>query len=285
MRFIFLLLVSFVFTATAPARADDPALPAPLADMAAAGTAMKYLGRDLGYDGWLAIKDGQEQYFYATPDGSAIFLGVLFNKNGRAITYDQMKRLQGKKDPIFDDLINAPSQKTKPVANALTTTSTEPRATETRVASPAQEFLADVLKGHAFTMGAAQAPDIYMFVDPLCPHCKDMLRVLRPAVRGGKLRIHVLMVGALFPESGPLAVHVVGSTDPTAALDAIMAGNRPTLAKDAHTSTPDLDANLAILKKWKFEGTPITVYRAKDNTIKLLQGAAAKADLILNDLP
>lgn len=273
--------------------ANEPALPAPIAELRGDGATIKYLGRDLGYDGWIAVKDGQEQYFYVTPDGSAFFLGVLFNKNGRAVTFDQLKRLQGKKDPLFDDLYNAPSQKSgaagampgvAPSAE-MTAVSPLPGATKSASSSPADALFADVSSAYSFPLGQTSAPAIYMFVDPLCPHCKDMLKILQPAIKAGQLRVNVLLIGALHPESRPLATGILASSDPGAALTKITAGNIDQVKPGPDQADPRLDGNLALLQKWRFDGTPVTTYRAKDGTIKLLQGSVARADLILNDLP
>lgn len=279
---VLLFSVSVVGTVEGRAATNEPALPKPIAQLKDEGAQMKYLGRDLGFDGWIAVKDGQEQYFYVTPDGSAFFLGVLFNKNGRAITYDQMKRLQGKKDPVFDDLMNAPSQKSSVAMADMPTPAAAPTASG---ASLSEQLMGDVVGGSAFIMGLANAPVVYMFVDPLCPHCKEMLKTLKPAVDAGKLRINVLMVGALHPESRPLAVGVLGAPDPSAALVSLMNGDIRAVKPGADAPDPRLDRNLSILQKWKFDGTPVTVYRGRDGTVKLVQGAVAKPEAILNDLP
>lgn len=280
MRVAFIaLLLSFVFAGT-DVRAADPALPEPITQLRDQGAQIKYLGRDLGFDGWIAIKDGQEQYFYVTPDGSAFFLGVLFNKNGRAITFDQMKRLQGQDDPVFKDLMNAPSQKTENADLA------ELAAPKNRAEAPlAEQLMQDVETGHIFTLGLSSAPTVYMFIDPLCPHCKDMLKTMKPAIDTGKVKVNIVLIGALAPQSRSLARGILDSGNPGAALTAIVQGRGASVKLGTDAPDARLERNIDILKKWKFDATPVTVYRGRDGTVKLVQGAAANAEVILNDLP
>ncbi len=302
-RFLTLLLIiGFVLPQEVDAAAPQlPPLPEPIATLQKDGAQMKYLGRDLGFDGWIAIKNGQEQYFYVTPDGSAFFLGVLFNKNGRAVTFDQMKRLQGQPDPAFQDLKNAPSQTlgSKTINSINPPPLTAPSASpidsnipnkmsklHTNSASPSEQFMADVQAGYSFPLGPATtpttAPMIYMFADPLCPHCKDMIRMLDPALTRGDIQVRVLLVGALAPDSAPLASGIISQKDPGAALREFMNGTGN--FKKGDPNNAKIAENLGILTKWKFDGTPVTTYRAKDGTIKLLQGPPKSLDILLQDL-
>lgn len=275
--------------ATPPA---EPALPAPLQKMKDEGVAMKYLGRDLGYDGWIAVENGQEQYFYVTPDGSAFFLGILFNKNGRAITYDQLLRLKGKNDPILQDLMNAPSQRletTVPTTVSATPPSPDksfdkPAATPT---SAGERLLADAAGASGLTLGdpASTAPIIYSFIDPLCPHCKDMLKALTPAVAAGKVRVRVIPVGAVAPDSRALAATLMADPDGAKRLMQIVAGDKAALTPAANASATAVDANLKLLTQWQFSATPVTVYRGRAGAVKLIEGAPKDVNALISDLP
>lgn len=296
MRLIPLLLVlasiatPVLAAGTSAVTPPSPPLPEAIAALQKDGAQMKYLGRDLGFDGWIAVKDGQEQYFYVTPDGSAFFLGVLFNKNGRAITFDQMKRLQGKNDPILQDLANAPSQKASatpeqvdgPKPQVAKDPQVKPNVQVPGV-SKSEQLWQDVTRAATFTWGkSATAPNLYIFVDPLCPHCKDMLRMMKPEVEQGRLQLNVIMVGALLPDSGPLAAGILTSPNPAQTLQDLMDGRK--LPNKGDASDARLAANLAILSKWGFAGTPVTVYRAKTGVVKVLEGPPAKVEVLLQDL-
>lgn len=283
--FLFLFIVhclgvgGYIVPVGAATLPQTPSLPDPIAALQKEGAQLKYLGRDLGFDGWIAIKNGQEQYFYVTPDGSAFFLGVLFNKNGRAVTFDQMKRLQGVKDSALNDLENAPSQAAEPVPPSSLKAS---RSAMTST-SLAEQLMQDVINGHSFTLGTAKtAPVIYMFADPLCPHCKDMIRLLDPAVSAGQIQVKILMVGALSPDSAPLAAGILSQKNPGAALRDLIAGQKQPVKGDKND--PRIVENLDIMIKWKFTGTPVAVYRDKKGMIKILQGPPKSLDILMQDL-
>jgi protein-disulfide isomerase len=285
-----------VVTAT-PVKAADPALPAPLQKMQADGAQFKYMGRDLGYDAWLAVENAQEQYFYVTPDGSAFFLGVLFNKNGRAITFDQISRLRGQNDGNLIDLANAPSQKTvlpdtAPNA-AISGAGATSKAGDTAANPPAKtrprsELLwDDVTKNtHSLILGAnQQAPIVYSFIDPLCPHCKELIKMMLPDLRAGRLRLALVPIGALAPESKPLAVSLLTLPDAATRLEPFVTGNQAALPMDATQSTAKVDANFTIMVKWKFDATPVSIYRGRDGKVKILAGPPKAAQTLIGDLP
>lgn len=289
-RAVFLLLLTLSFSSTVVFAAQngnpaEPPLPEPLVKMRDEGAQMKYLGRDLGYDGWIAVQDGQEQYFYVTPDGSAFFLGVLFNKNGRAITFDQMQRLKGKKDPILDDLMNAPSQKTVDTTAPATPKTVQKTDPAQKGPSLSEQLFSDANNARWFVMGNKTAPVIYMFIDPRCPHCKEFLKDLKPFVDGGKLQIRAIPVGALTPESRPMAAFLLNAKDAPDRLFRLANGDDKAVPMDQPGSTKEVDANLDVMLKWKFSATPITVYRSKDGSVKLVQGRADNAKALLADLP
>ena len=106
MRFTFISVFALIlFASFLPAHAEEePRLPSPIQTLVAEGAQIRYLGRDLGMDGWVVIKNGQEQYFYVTPDQQAIVSGVLFNNKGDAVTLQQINSLRKKEGPAIDRL-------------------------------------------------------------------------------------------------------------------------------------------------------------------------------------
>jgi thiol:disulfide interchange protein DsbG len=207
----------------------------------------------------------------------------MFNKNGRVVTFDQMRRLQGEKDPIFDDLLNAPTTATAPT----TTASTAPATPATPAAAPStlsksEQLWNDVQQAASFPLGAATAPPMYVFIDPACPHCKELVQKMIPAVDAGQIRLMVLLVGALAPESAGWAAGLLANANPGQALRTMVETNTAPTSADANDIR--LKNNHNLMKKWRFDGTPVSVYRAQDGRIKLLTGAPKSADIILNDL-
>src|SRR6476646_5887005 len=50
-----------------PGAQSEPNLPPPLATLVQQGGQVRYLGRELGMDGWIAVRNGHVEYFYAPP--------------------------------------------------------------------------------------------------------------------------------------------------------------------------------------------------------------------------
>jgi hypothetical protein len=275
MRFI--ILGALFFMGAGMAHAADPraALPEPIAGLEKDGATLTYLGDDLGYQAWRAAKDDQDQYFYVAPDGQSFFLGILFNKNGRAVTFDQLKRLAGTTAP--PDLANAPSQKTEPQIAPPNQPNTDAGL------SKSEQLWKQVTAAHSITWATDMtAPTLYVVADPLCPHCKDLLTLLRPLVQVGTIKINIILVGVVHPDSGALAAGIMDSKTPVETLLALIDGKA--LPEKGAENDPRLAQNLGILTQWGFAGTPITVYRAKDGVIKLLEGVPKTAQSILKDL-
>jgi thiol:disulfide interchange protein DsbG len=271
------ILASLVVLPVSAGYAADPVPPPPIEALKKEGAVLTYLGRDLGYDAWRATKDGQEQFFYVTPDGSAFFLGLLFNKNGRAVTFDQLKRLQGTPDPALTDLSNAPSQKSE--------TMSMPKVQGQVSNLPKSElFFADVMRTSYFRMGKTGAKTIYTFIDPRCPHCKNFIGALLPELDKGTLAIEIIPVGALTPESPAMGAYLLNAPDAPGRMRRLMSGDDQAVPTDKGYDTSKVQANLDVMLKWQFDGTPVTTYRAKDGKIKILKGGNVDVKSILNDL-
>jgi hypothetical protein len=103
MRFFILCFALLIGASSSlPAFAQEkvvPPLPAPLKTMVEEGAQIRYLGNDLGLDGWVTIKNAQEQYFYVTPDQQGLVMGVLFNSKGDTVTLRQINQLRKAEGP------------------------------------------------------------------------------------------------------------------------------------------------------------------------------------------
>ena len=258
------------------AQEKTPPLPEPLQKLAAEGAQMRYLGRDLGFDGWVSVKNGQEQYFYVAPDTGTFFLGLLFNKNGRAVTFDQIKRLQGKGDPLFNPA-EAPSQKAEMKDETAPVTS--------KVLSPAERLFQAAEGAQGIKLGADTAPVVYMFIDPQCPHCKDFLKDLRKDyIESGRLQVRIIPVGVLGDKSLKMAASLLTFPDAGARLWRLIDGDESAVPADPAADTRPVAANIKIMQDWKLTATPLTLYRDKTGKIKLIQGRAKNPEDMMQDL-
>lgn len=100
------LLSVFVFASVAAFAADkQPPMPKPLADQAARGAQVYYLGKYDTLDSWAMIRTGQPEFYYATPGNKALVMGLLFGENGDLMTGEQLKTLQTSQQAAIGEMM------------------------------------------------------------------------------------------------------------------------------------------------------------------------------------
>lgn len=259
----FLALAFFAFTA-GPAAAQDPTalpeLPKPIKNLVDEGAQIRYLGREHGFDSWLTIKGGQEQYFYVLPDRSAFLMGVLFDSEGKLITVNQVQKLRSQGDTLLDSLAND--------VPAASKTGEE----EFQFKSPSEQLYHDIESSNWVPLGQAGAPVLYAFIDPQCPHCHSFINDLRHQyLDAGQLQLRMVPVG-FKEDTRAQAAYLIATPDPQKQWYKHMDGDKTALPAKAEISQQGVQRNLAIMQAWQFNVTPMLVYRAKDGTVKIVQG-------------
>lgn len=274
----------FINTNTVKAEdADMPEPPLPIQNLVAGGAQLRYLGQDLGMNGWLVLKSGQEQYFYSSPDGQAVIMGVLFNNKGDTITLRQINDLRKKEGPAIDRLAGYP-EPIKPDSTKIAVTPpsavvekdfTNPQSLiKTATKSKAEQLLEGAENANWIKLGNDSAPIIYTFIDPECPHCHDFINALRKEgyLKNGLVQVRIIPVGVLSDKSLAEAAFLLAS--PTAEDDFYkhLDGQKNALTVDENNNTQGVQRNIKLMQDWKLDVTPFTVYRARDGKIKILQG-------------
>lgn len=275
-----LLLVCTALFINIPAHAQqqkDPPMPAPIKTLVEQGAQVRYLGRHNSLDGWITIKNGQEQYFYATEDGKSLMMGLLFDTDGKLVTLRQVKALQENSDgPVLDmftvqtpDALAAGKQPTLP-----------------QFKTPAEQLFDDVTSSNWIQLGRPDAPVIYSFMDPNCPHCHSFMNDLKTAyLDKGLVQVRLIPVGFLKPESKAEAAFLLAAPDPEQRWYRHMGGDKTALPAEKGINEQGVERNMAIMQSWKLDATPITVYRGKDGQVKIVQGRPQKMTALLADLP
>ena len=62
-------------------------------------------------------------------------------------------------------------------------------------------------------------------------------------------------------------------------------GDDQQLPVDASVNTQGVQKNLSLMQAWKFDVTPMTIYRGKDGKVKIVRGRASDMNKIISDLP
>ncbi len=148
-------------------------------------------------------------------------------------------------------------------------------------------LLAELEQAHWLAVGAADAPVVYMMVDPRCRFCHEFWEMLdQPHIRDGRLQIRLIPVGALGPESERLSARLLEVADPAAVWRDMVAGQTEAVAGTAgEAARAAMRSNTFLFRKWRMDGTPFTVYRGADGAVKVLVGLPGSTADMLNDLP
>ena len=261
-----------VFTHRADAQNALPDVPDPIQNLAAEGAQLRYLGKDHGLDAWIAVKAGQEQYFYVMPDGKAFVMGVLFNEKGDLVTVEQVQRLQASGDDTLDAI--AEGAPDAPVAAA---------DTAPRTGSKSEQLFSDVAGSNWVALGSANAPVIYSFVDPQCPHCHEFIKDVRGDIESGAVQVRIIPIG-LREDTQAQSAFLLAVPNAAERWFKHLDGDETALPVNSEISVTGAQRNMAIMQSWKMNVTPMVIYRAKDGTVKIVRGRPADKGAIMKDL-
>ncbi len=282
-RFLAVLILSGVFF-VGPVLAQGgslkaaPDLPAPLQTLANEGAQIRYLGNRHGLDGWITIKGGQEQYFYVTEDGEAMLMGLLFNKDGKLITLRQVKALQEQSGDVLDLFaVDAPSESLLQ--------ETVKKKTASQFKTSAERLFEDVENSNWIPLGNVKAPVVYSFVDPQCPHCHAFMGDLRDNyIENGLVQLRIIPIG-LRPETKAQSAFLLAAPGPQNRWYRHLDGDVKALPVINDINQQAVERNMAIMQSWQLDSTPLSVYRASNGQVKIIQGRAGNIVDLIDDLP
>ncbi|WP_018912266.1 thioredoxin fold domain-containing protein [Thiomonas sp. FB-6] len=135
------------------------------------------------------------------------------------------------------------------------------------------------LQTKGFTVGTA-GPLIVAFEDPNCRFCNQLSKESAPLIAAGKLRVHVVLVAFLKPDSEGRAAGILQSADPAAAWEKNEAGFNELaeeggypVAQPSFETDRTLRTNLDNLKAGGQVATPtLLVCKKGQSTPSLLRG-------------
>ncbi|MCC7305826.1 MAG: thioredoxin fold domain-containing protein [Alphaproteobacteria bacterium] len=278
MKNLFLLLAFFTIFLSPAARAQQdmpiPDMPEPIKELVNQGAQARYMGRDFGLDAWITIKNGQEQYFYVMPDQQAFLMGVLFNNKGKLVTIDQVRRLREQGDTLLDSIDDGFTDATPKTDQKISP----------EFSAPSDRLFYDVQNSNWIPLGQLGAPVAYAFVDPQCPHCHDFLNDLRKDyIDKGLVQLRIIPVG-FKEESIAQAAYLLAAPSPQERWWKHMDGDKEALPAKAEINQQGVQRNLAIMQSWKFDVTPLIVYRDKQEKIKIVKGRPKDIPALVSDL-
>lgn len=250
------------------------------------GSTIYYLGESMGLNGWLVVKDTQVQILYTTPDQRAVLVGALLSAEGANISQQQIMLLANAK-PEIAKLLGAGK-----TADVHVDTNEHFSGDANSATPKSEQLMAEVAKTAGVTFGKADAPHVYMIMDVNCPHCHAAWKKLEKDVDDGRLRLTLVPINALGPQSEVDGANLLNAKDPLDTWKKHVAGDKTILK----IGTPDPDKEGAIFyntqfaKKWNLDVTPYFVYRGKNGKVRLIMGepddaAAMVADAVADAAP
>ncbi|MDB2682786.1 thioredoxin fold domain-containing protein [Alphaproteobacteria bacterium] len=261
-----------LFSSVSFAQEAIPEPPGPLQTLATEGAQLRYLGKDFGVDGWMVIKNGREQYFYVLPGGEAFLSGIMYDKKGKVVTVNQVRKLIGQGDSLLDTLAsNTPEMDGTQEKDAY------------EFKSPSEQLFYDIENSNWIPLGQAGAPVAYAFIDPQCGFCHAFIDDVRGDIDAGSIQLRVIPVG-FKEETRAQAAFLIATPNPQDRLFKHLDGDKTALPAKSEINDQGVQRNLAIMKSWELSATPMVIYRSKDGSVKIVRGRPESPQNVIGDL-
>jgi thiol:disulfide interchange protein DsbG len=219
----------------------------------------------------LFVRDGNQfQVFYATPDGARVIAGVMWDAQGKNLTRDQVSSIEGTVPTVeIGPEKGSPGSSTKSSDGAAAVASA----------------LSIVKDTHFGTYGRADAPRLWVFVDPLCSFSIKAMAALDPYVSAGRIQLAVIPVAVLDYEnnnrSTPSALAMLSY--PTDQMVGAWRGRHldgPASEKARAALTENMMAATSIGLK----GTPTLVWQKKDGSVERIDGVPTDFEAVVSSV-
>ncbi|WP_291366618.1 thiol:disulfide interchange protein [Acetobacter sp. UBA5411] len=216
------------------------------------------LAPELGLKGMFVQNGPHFQVLYATPDGQGAIAGTLWDAQGKNITRQQIRLIPGAVPSVRID--GGAMRASQPLADQI----------------------------HGGDVGAADAPQVVMFIDPRCSFSVRAMRLLQPAVDRGRLRLKVVPLSLLdYEDAGAstrYALAMVGRPASSMVGDWMNDQLGAHLDQTSTTAKEALDQNMTVAHSLSLTGTPTFFWRKKDGTAGRLDGVPRDVDAFLAEL-
>lgn len=237
---------------------ENPPLPSSIQSLVNSGAQVQFLGQYNNFNGWIVLNNGAPSYVYVSPDGQTIFRGFMFDENGTAVTVQQVAEAQLRNPAFFgldEDQINQQVQED--------------------MARGAGQTLYDALSvSNYFIMGSTDnnAPILYAFMDPDCPHCKRMIENMYPQyLANDQIQLRVIPIGVLSEASERRSATLLASDNAEELLRDHSFGTAD-IPVDPNIDLTRQNLNIELFTLWQFDGTPILVFEDKQDVVQMVRG-------------
>ena len=219
------------------------------------------LGTEHGLRGLYVRSGPQFQVFYLTPDRERLIPGVLWDAAGKDLTKGQVANIPG---AIPTVVVGDGGPRQATVAGA---------------ALPLME------KAHAGTVGPADAPHLWMLIDPQCIYSVRAYQALQPYVASGRLQLTVVPLSVLDYEDQGQSTRSALALLSKPADQMVAAWQAGSVAGPPSPEAAErLRANMAVSQAVNLQGTPTFFWRKPDGGEGRLDGMPSSVDALLSSL-
>jgi thiol:disulfide interchange protein DsbG len=202
------------------------------------------------------------QVFYATPDGSRVIPGVMWDAAGRNVTRDDVSGVPGAIPTVTIGEVPPQAPGGTPAARGPASAPAQPAAAP----APRAEGAA-VGQTFAGTLGNPAAPELRMFVDPQCGYSAQAMQRLQPLVASGAVRLSVIPIAILDRRNSGASTRASLAMLSRPVGEMVPAWSHNDLAgPPAAEASGRLQANLAAAGAIGLRGTPTFLWRRADGT-------------------
>ena len=190
-----------------------------------------------GLTAWTVVaKNGRAVELYTTPDGQAVFSGVVWNlQTGQKVS-----------NALTDVAQAQPMQQQGASSGLVSGRGALPAAFDGPVPTQIPEAIQTVSTLAGYTEGKGSVADtLYVIIDPRCPYCRRAYNNTREYVKNG-VTIKWIPTAALGEDGIPLAATVLESKD-KAVIDGLLARHEFVSTKPSETTLKELHRNLDFL--------------------------------------
>ncbi len=283
MRMFTLLVLVLLMPFTTQAQdITQPDPPKSLKKMVDSGAQIFYLGEFEGMNGWALIRQGKPEFFYENRDRTAMVMGLMFNGEGEMITMGQLTSLNRR---VGDDMYAATggSLSQHKQAQIAQPPVTDTPAPVVRELTQAQRMYTDLIASNWITINETGKHDVFAFIDPDCPHCKQMIREMDSAFSNDQIKLRVIPIGISDAGQRKAAV-LLASANPEEILLKYAHGDNSALSAPQNINTKAVENNKKTLLEWGFDATPIVVYRTLKGEIRVVRGRPYDLNNLIDDI-
>lgn len=237
------------------------------------GVALHSIGNEQGFDGWVLTKDGQVQILYSRPDSDALLTGMLIGAGGENLTALQLARYEAISGNSMSDEVAAGDQ----------------AAILLREKKPSDILFVDASNLDWLGYGANENKDafIYVFVNMASEESRAYFeRLLTIYAKDNLVQVRAVPYSTNTEQRADI-IKIYSHPTPAKALLEVMSGNNAGIAEivSVDTMTVRADKTKTYLDRIGLpeDGSPLTLYRGADSTVKIVRGMPTDLQAIILD--